>query len=189
MEEQHISQRLDTILEIVMHLKSTALTREEGATKKDLEAFATKDDMQHLLGVVSEIKEHALTKEEGATKTDLEAFATKTDLEAFATKDDINDILEIITHLRDHAVSKEEFDLKIGSLTQDIRSIRSTMVTKNYLDEKLANHRADLNILMRKGDTKLKALVGIVYDREVIDEQDLKKIYEMEPFPAMPHHA
>ncbi len=36
------------------------------------------------------------------------------------------------------------------------------MVTKDYLDEKLADLRGDLTILIRKEDTKLKTLVEVL---------------------------
>jgi hypothetical protein len=90
----------------------------------------------------------------------------------------IKDILEIVTHIRDNAVSKEEFDRKIGS-------IQSTMVTKDYLDEKLGDLRGDFTVLMRKEDTKLKALVGILYSRQIIDAKDMETLQAMEPFPSL----
>lgn len=142
--------------------------------------------LDDLLGIVTDIKKNGMTREEGATKKGLEAFATK---------QDFDDLLAIITHVKDNAVTKEEFnvldkkvdsiDTKVTELDQKTRGIQSSMVTKSYLDEKLADHRSDLNILLRKGDSKLKELVDILYDRDVIDEKDLKRMYEMQPFPAV----
>lgn len=86
----------------------------------------------------------------------------------------IKDILEIVTHIKDHTVSKEEGGTKhellretssikqeIRDIRQDIRGIKSTMVTKDYLDEKLGDLRGDFTVLIRKQDTKRKALVDI----------------------------
>ncbi len=96
-----------------------------------------------------------------------------------STQQQLTDILNIVTHIKDNAVSKDTFDT-------EIKGIKSTMVTKNYLDEKLANHAGNVTALLRKEDSKLKALVGVLYDNAVIDEQDMKKMYEMKPFPSIP---
>lgn len=68
------------------------------------------------------------------------------------------------------------------SIDKQFHQIRSTMVTKDYLDDKLADLRGDITLLMRKEDTKVKMLVGVLLDKGVIEESDKKKIYSMEPF-------
>lgn len=50
------------------------------------------------------------------------------------------------------------------------------MVTKDYLDEKLADLIADLNIFMRKGNAKPKTLVGIPYNKHIKYEKDIKRM-------------
>ncbi len=59
------------------------------------------------------------------------------------------------------------------------------MVTKSYLDDKLADLKGDLTVLMRKEDTKLKALVEILAEKKVLNEEDKKRIFTMEPFPQL----
>ena len=54
--------------------------RDQLATKEDLKAFATKEDLNTLENIL---------RTELATKEDLKAFATKEDLKAFATKEDL----------------------------------------------------------------------------------------------------
>jgi hypothetical protein len=66
-----------------------------------------------------------------------------------------------------------------------IEGLKTTMVTKDYLDEKMADLRGDLAILIRKEDTKLKALINILSKRKVISPSDQEKIYSMEPFPEL----
>lgn len=64
-----------------------------------------------------------------------------------------------------------------------IVDIQSKMVTKEYLDDKLADLRGDLVVLMRKEDTKLKELVQILFKRQVITEEEKNQVMHMEPFP------
>ena len=59
------------------------------------------------------------------------------------------------------------------------------MVTKAYLDDKLADLRGDLVVLMRKEDTKLKTLVEILHERGVIGKAETERIFGMEPFPQL----
>ena len=49
-----------------------------------------------------------------------------------------------------------------NTVDKRLNTIESTMVTKDYLDEKLADLRGDLTILIRKEDTKLKTLVEVL---------------------------
>jgi len=76
-------------------------------------------------------------------------------------------------------------DQRFTKIESDITTIKSTMVTKDYLDEKLSDLRGDLTLLMRKEDTKMKKLVEILRGRDVISEEDKTQIYAMEPFPQL----
>jgi hypothetical protein len=56
------------------------------------------------------------------------------------------------------------------------------MVTKDYLDEKLADLRGDLVVLIRKEDNKLKKLIDILCQHKLISSQEKKQILSLEPF-------
>lgn len=60
--------------------------------------------------------------------------------------------------------------------------IEATMVTKDYLDDKLCDQRDDLVRLMFKEDTKLKSLVNTLHRRKVIPSHEKKRLFSMEPF-------
>ena len=104
----------------------------------------------------------------------------------------LDDIYEVVTFVKDNAVTKEEFDglkgevsgLKgeVSEMNKRLTRVETTMVTKDYLDEKIADLRGDLVVMMRKEDTKLKTLVGVLHEKKVIDSGDVKKIYSLEPF-------
>lgn len=107
----------------------------------------------------------------------------------------IDEIYDIVTFIKDNAVTKGEFgELKgefgglrgeFDELKQVVMKIQATMVTKDYLDEKLADLRGDLVVLTRKEDTKLKALIGLLKQKNVISEGDAKQLLTMEPFAEL----
>ncbi len=66
-----------------------------------------------------------------------------------------------------------------------LNRIEATMVTKDYLDDKLADLKGDLIVLMRKEDAKLKALIEILQRRHVISGDEAKGILSMQPFPQL----
>jgi len=74
-------------------------------------------------------------------------------------------------------------DKRFDGIEKRLTKVEATMVTKDYLDDKLADLKGDLTVLMRKEDTKLKALIEILKARKVITPEDQEKIMAMEPFP------
>ena len=91
----------------------------------------------------------------------------------------IQDVLEAIGTFANRV--EERFE----KLETKVTKIEATMVTKDYLDEKLADLRGDLVLLTRKEDTKLKTLVATLEEKKVIDKKDRTKIVTMEPFAEL----
>ena len=87
------------------------------------------------------------------------------------------EILHAINDFADHV--EKRFD----GVESRLDKVESTMVTKDYLDDKLADLRGDLVVLMRKEDKKVMALIDILKERKLITDDDVKKIMAMEPFP------
>ncbi len=73
-------------------------------------------------------------------------------------------------------------DKKVDSIDKRLTKVESQMVTKEYLDDKLADLRGDLVIMVRKEDTKLKKLVDILEQRQVISVNERESIFALEPF-------
>jgi len=109
----------------------------------------------------------------------------------------INDVLEAVNTFStkvDERFDKvdERFDKvegRLGSLEGDVSSlkgdvahIKNVMVTKEYLDDKLADLRGDLVVLTRKEDNKLKVLVEILKTKEILTPEDAQQVLKMEPF-------
>ncbi|MFA5188484.1 MAG: hypothetical protein WC460_03940 [Patescibacteria group bacterium] len=89
---------------------------------------------------------------------------------------------EILESINDFANQTEK---RFDGVESRLNKIEATMVTKDYLDDKLADLRGDLTVLMRKEDTKVRALVDILKERKIITDEDVKKILSMEPFPQI----
>ena len=75
----------------------------------------------------------------------------------------------------------EQFDKMDGRLTK----VEAMMVTKDYLDEKMADLRGGLITVIRKEDTKVKTLTNILHTKKVIDKKEKDKIFSLEPFPDL----
>lgn len=76
----------------------------------------------------------------------------------------------------------EGIDKRFEKVENKITEMESKMVTKDYLDEKLADLRGDLVVLTRKEDKKLGKLIEILSNKQVISEQDKQELLAMEPF-------
>ena len=79
----------------------------------------------------------------------------------------------------------DKVDERFDKVEGEISSIKASMVTKDYLDEKMADLRGDLVVLMRKEDTKVSKLIEILKRRKVITEAEEKEILSMEPFAKL----
>ena len=97
-----------------------------------------------------------------------------------------NEILEAINEFSTRV--DERFDKvegKVDIINGRVGKIEATMVTKDYLDDKLSDLRGDLVVLMRKEDTKMVKLIEILKRRAVITEAEEKEILSMEPFAKL----
>lgn len=102
-------------------------------------------------------------------------YSTRIDKQLAEMKSDITGVKSDITGIKSD----------ITGMKLDIVGIKSDMVTKSYLDDKLADLRGDLVVLTRKEDTKLKALVDILAEKKVLSIDETKRIFSMEPFPQL----
>jgi hypothetical protein len=79
----------------------------------------------------------------------------------------------------------DKVDERFDRIEGRVGKIEAGMVTKDYLDEKLADLRGDLVVLTRKEDTKVGKLIEVLKRRKVISEAEEKEILSMEPFAKM----
>ncbi|MFH1099184.1 MAG: hypothetical protein V1723_04705 [Candidatus Uhrbacteria bacterium] len=124
-------------------------------------------------------QEHFEEYMESFAKMVKEGFDATASKDATATKVDLDEVKFSIGKL-DERVGK--LDERVDKLEKNVTTIRATMVTKDYLDDKLADLRGDLVVLMRKEDTKLKKLIEKLHARNVLNDADVQEIVRMEPF-------
>lgn len=106
----------------------------------------------------------------------------------------INTVLETVNTFANHvegefASVKQEINgikQEIGGLKQDIGIIKATMVTKDYLDDKLAIRKADLIIIDRKQEEKINSMASKLADKKVFTRQEAEEIVHISPFPMPP---
>lgn len=91
----------------------------------------------------------------------------------------IGEVLEAVNTLSTH------MDERLSRLEGDVTQVKATMVTKNYLDDKLYDLRGDLVVLMRKEDKKVQSLVELLHSKKIISEEETKRILSMDLFPQV----
>lgn len=87
-------------------------------------------------------------------------------------------------------VTKKELVETLGTFTEEtLLPAVSVLMDKKFsdfsdkIDEKLADLKGDLTILMRKEDRKLGALVTKLQEKQVLSEEEAIQILSLEPFP------
>lgn len=72
---------------------------------------------------------------------------------------------------------------EIGGMKSDIVRIGSQMVTKSYLDDKLANLKGDMVVLLRTEDQKVNRLVGVLAEKGTLTPIETRDVLSSRPFP------
>ena len=77
----------------------------------------------------------------------------------------------------------KQIDERLDSMETRLTVIEATMVTKDYLDRKLAELRGDLITVIRKEDDKLCFLTETLATKDMLTPQEKHAVIVMEPFP------
>ena len=85
------------------------------------------------------------------------------------------------------SVGKQINELKtdVGTLKTDVSYLRSQMVTKDFLDDRLANHYGDIVVLFRKEDRRFSELVSILVEKAVLSGPDVQRLDKLRPLVAV----
>ncbi len=102
----------------------------------------------------------------------------------------LKDVIEVLQgfsermdqRFNEHDKRFDQIDQRFDRLEARVGIVEDSMVTKDYLDERLADLRGDLVVLVRKEDRKLGALVDALVERHVLDSQTGARILSLEPF-------
>ena len=99
---------------------------------------------------------------------------------------DKKDIIDAINVMSTHVDSRlAHVDSRLDKIEGRLTKVEATMVTKDYLDDKLADMKGDLIIMMRKGDHKVVGLINLLKGKSLISEQEAMSLLQMEPFPQL----
>lgn len=71
----------------------------------------------------------------------------------------------------------EKFEAKFGP-------IRAVMVTKDYLDEKMADLKGELIAQDRKLEKKTDALIGVLAEKRMLNQMDIERLERSRIFPS-----
>ncbi len=97
----------------------------------------------------------------------------------------LDDVLAAVN--RGFSLQDEHFDKKLEKLElkidEKLAPIKASMVTKEYLDRKMAEQKGEMMALVRKEDTKLTTLVGKLDEKNILSHAETKQLLAMEPFP------
>jgi len=86
---------------------------------------------------------------------------------------------QVFTVMHEYAMS---VDVRFDKVHEELNRMKNDMVTKEYLDNKLADLRGDMVVLTRKENEKFNALVEILTMRKAITAEDADKVLKMQPF-------
>jgi tetrahydromethanopterin S-methyltransferase subunit G len=79
----------------------------------------------------------------------------------------------------------DRVDGRLDGVDDRMDRMETTMVTKDYLDDKLADLKGDIITVVRKEDTKVVALISILRTRNVLTKDDEMRLLAMAPFPDL----
>ena len=97
---------------------------------------------------------------------------------------------EIKKEVEDLAVmTKKGFDevgKRFDKMDKEVVKIRATMVTKSYLDDKMADLRGDTVAIQRKEDEKLNRLIEFLHKKKILAPHEVESLEEIRVFPLPP---
>ena len=110
-----------------------------------------------------------------------------------SNKEILNSITDILSAINTFSTEVDKrfsgIDGHLNKIDGRLDKIEDTMITKYYLndklDEKLADLRGDLVVLVRKEDVKMKKLIDILKKRNLLNDNEFNEIMSMEPFPQL----
>lgn len=120
--------------------------------------------------ILAAMAEYSMSVNERFDRLETDVFGLKSDVTGL--KSDVSGLKSDVTGLT-HGYA---------SLKEDVVYLKNNMVTKDYLDNKLVDLRADLVVLTRKEDSKVNALVEALVEQKSLRPETGRQILAMEPF-------
>ncbi|MEK7159724.1 MAG: hypothetical protein AAB766_04470 [Patescibacteria group bacterium] len=172
MQEQNNQTNNQEILEALKFLKGKAEEHSDGIKSLKEDVGILKKDVGILKEDVGILKEDV-----GTLKEDVGTLKAKAEEHSADIK-----------FLKDNFVSLQEsivFVTETAATHEDIRRLETKMVTKEYLDDKIADVRGDLVAMTRKEDIKVNTLVETLETKKSLSKGEADKISALGPFPQL----
>jgi uncharacterized protein YydD (DUF2326 family) len=71
----------------------------------------------------------------------------------------------------------------LDELHRELTEVKGQMVTKSYLDDKLAELEGAVIVRQRKEDQKVNLLIELLRNKSVLQETDVKQLQDIQVFP------
>lgn len=71
----------------------------------------------------------------------------------------------------------------LEEMQREIAGIKRDMVTKWYLDDKLADLEGSVIIRQRKEDKKVNLLIELLREKSILVDSEVKQLHEFQVFP------
>jgi len=92
------------------------------------------------------------------------------------------DILEAINSYATNTDRQlERIEGRLDGVESRLTRVESQMVTKEYLDDKLADLKGDILTILRKEDRRVTALVEIMQKKNLLNAEEVKYLETMQP--------
>ena len=121
----------------------------------------------------------------------LEAGSSATQGSVKTLHDDVQDTLEAIHGLSSYVDERFSMnDDKFTKIDNRLNSlegfVRTQMVTKSYLDDKLASKLGDYLAIDKKQEVKINTLVYKLEEKKILSNREATELIRTSPFPVSP---
>jgi hypothetical protein len=76
-----------------------------------------------------------------------------------------------------------QIDHRFDGIEKDLVTIKATMVTKSYLDDKFADSKGNTVSMLRKEDQKVNRLISVMTDKGSLTPAEAQDVLSFRPFP------
>jgi len=163
---QDIAKKLDIVLDTQQEMKGSI---------KDLQA-----SQQEMRGTQDEMKESIQELRDSVTDVQDSQKEIRESIKDFQVtqQDTLEALHEFSTHVDD----------RFERVETRLNRVEATMVTKDYLDRKLAEERSDGGMMHRKTDSKVNGVIKELQARQVFDAATSSRLIAAGPFkqPSTP---
>ena len=173
-ELQETKQELLQAIQLMIH---TGLQTTKEELRGDIQT--TQESLTGLKGDIQSMKT-GLEKEIQDVLSAINSFSSDVDRRFDKIEGEIVGIKGEITGIKGEMSGMKN---ETAGLKSEVASLKATMVTKDYLDDKLSDLKGDLIVIARKQNRKFESLVEELASKGQLTRSVADRLLAMEPFP------